>query len=357
MREGRVKMEREKMHRFLRDMMLARVFEERAAEEYGKGNIVGFLHLYPGEEAVGVGLIGAAEPSDYIVSTYREHVHALARGVPPEKVMAELYGRETGMSGGMGGSMHLFDRERRFMGGYAIVGETYPIAIGIAYAIAMRKLPEAVICLFGDGAVNQGTFHESLNMAALWRLPVLFACENNRYQIGTEIHRHSAVTEVYKRAAGSNIPAEKVDGMDVIKVHEASRRALQRVRSGDGPQFIEFETYRYRGHSMADPGAYRPAVELKAYQAHDPISAEIRTLEYRFPSADEIARVGIDNIGLLAEHMRKAGHATEAEVERLRKSVQKVVDDAVTFAMRSSEPTMEMAWKAMRGGAEVEASI
>lgn len=345
-------MERETLHRFLRDMLLARAFEERAAEEYAKGNIVGFLHLYPGEEAVGVGLIHAAEPADYIVSTYREHVHALARGVPPEKVMAELFGRRTGMSGGMGGSMHLFDRERRFMGGYAIVGETYPLATGIAYGIAMRKLPEAVICLFGDGAVNQGTFHEALNMAALWRLPVLFACENNHYGIGTEIHRHSAVTDVYKRAAGYNIPAEKVDGMDVVKVHEASQRALQRIRAGDGPQFIEFDTYRYRGHSMADPGAYRPAVELKAYQAHDPISAEIRELECSFPNSDEVALAGIDNVGRLAEHMRKTGHATEQEVAQIRESVNKVVEDAVAFAKQSPEPTMDAAWRAMRGGLE-----
>ncbi|MEO6800697.1 MAG: thiamine pyrophosphate-dependent enzyme [Rhodanobacter sp.] len=346
--------EREKLHRFLRDMLLARVFEERAAEEYAKGNIVGFLHLYPGEEAVGVGLIHAAEPADYIVSTYREHVHALVRGVPPENVMAELFGRRTGMSGGMGGSMHLFDRERRFMGGYAIVGETYPIAIGIAYAVSMRKLPEAVICLFGDGAANQGTFHESLNMASLWRLPVLFACENNRYAIGTEIHRHSAVTEVYKRAAGYNIPAEKVDGMDVVKVHEASLRALQRIRAGDGPQFIEFETYRYRGHSMADPGSYRPAVELKAFQVHDPISAEIRELEYRFPDVDEMAQAGIDNVARLADHMRKLGHATEADVENVRKSVHKIVEDAVAFAKQSPEPTMDVAWRAMRGGQDGE---
>jgi pyruvate dehydrogenase E1 component alpha subunit len=214
-------MERDTLHRLLRDMLLSRAFEERAAEEYTKGNIVGFLHLYPGEEAVGAGIINAAGPSDYIVSTYREHAHALMRGTPARKVMAELFGRATGMSGGMGGSMHMFDSKLRFMGGYAIVGESCPIALGIAYAVAMRGLPEAVICFFGDGAVNQGTFHESLNMAGLWRLPLLFVCENNHYAIGTEIHRHSAVVEVSKRAAAYNIPAEKVDGMDVLKVYDA----------------------------------------------------------------------------------------------------------------------------------------
>ncbi|HHM05140.1 MAG TPA: pyruvate dehydrogenase (acetyl-transferring) E1 component subunit alpha, partial [Gammaproteobacteria bacterium] len=164
-------METELMKQMLRDMVLARVFEERAAQEYARGNIAGFLHLYPGEEAVAVGVLRAAEPADYIVSTYREHVHALVRGIPATAVMAELFGKKTGCSKGMGGSMHLFDRERRFMGGYAIVGETFPVAIGIAYAIALRGLPEVAVCFFGDGAVNQGTFHESLNMAALWRLP------------------------------------------------------------------------------------------------------------------------------------------------------------------------------------------
>jgi pyruvate dehydrogenase E1 component alpha subunit len=269
-------MERDTLHRLLRDMLLSRTFEERAAEEYSKGNIVGFLHLYPGEEAVGAGVINAAGPSDYIISTYREHAHALMRGTPARNVMAELFGRAGDMSGGMGGSMHLFDSKRRFMGGYAIVGESCPIALGVAYSVAMRSLPEAVICFFGDGAVNQGTFHESLNMASLWRLPLLFVCENNHYAIGTEIHRHSAVVEVFKRAAAYNIPAEKVDGMDVLKVYDATRRALDLIHRGSGPQFIECDTYRYRGHSTADPGSYRPAVEVKAYLAWDPISSTAR---------------------------------------------------------------------------------
>lgn len=338
-------MQRDTLHRLLRDMMLARVFEERAAEEYTKGNIVGFLHLYPGEEAVGVGVINAATPADYIVSTYREHGHALARGVPARQVMAELFGRATGMSGGMGGSMHMFDRERRFMGGYAIVGETCPIAIGVAYSVMLRNLPEAVICFLGDGAVNQGTFHESLNMAGLWRLPVLFVCENNHYAIGTEIHRHSAVPEVHKRVAAYNIPAEKIDGMDVLKVHAAARGALDRIRHGAGPQFIECETYRYRGHSMADPGSYRPAVEVKAYQAIDPLSITIRNLELKYPSAAELAEVGPDNIGKLTAHMLNEGHLEHDETEAIRQQVQKIVDDAVAFALDSRQPTMDEAWR------------
>jgi pyruvate dehydrogenase E1 component alpha subunit len=341
-------MERQTMHRLLHDMLLARMFEERAAEEYTKGNIVGFLHLYPGEEAVAAGVINAAGPSDYIVSTYREHAHALVRGVPAGKVMAELFGKANGMSGGMGGSMHMFDRERRFMGGYAIVGESCPIGVGIAYAIATRNLPETVICFFGDGAMNQGAAHEALNMAGLWHLPILFVCENNHYAIGTEVHRHSAVPEMYKRAASYNIPAEKIDGMDVIKVYDATRHALGRIRRGGGPQFLECETYRYRGHSMADPGSYRPAVELKAYQAHDPLSAAIRDLEFRYPSPDELAVTGPDSISHLVEHMVNAGHVREAEVEAIRKDVQKTVDDAVKYAINSPQPTMDDAWRALR---------
>jgi pyruvate dehydrogenase E1 component alpha subunit len=340
-------MESDTLHRLLRDMLLSRAFEERAAEEYSKGNIVGFLHLYPGEEAVGAGIINAAEPSDYIVSTYREHAHALMRGTPARKVMAELLGRASGMSSGMGGSMHLFDSKRRFMGGYAIVGESCPIALGIAYAVAMRGLAEAVICFFGDGAVNQGTFHESLNMAGLWRLPLLFVCENNHYAIGTEIHRHSAVVEVFKRAAAYNIPAEQVDGMDVQKVFEAARRALDRIHDGGGPQFIECKTYRWGGHSMADPGTYRPAVEVKAYKAWDPISAAIREVEFRYPTQAELAKVGPDNIGDLTAHMVEAGHLAEAEIGKLKKEVEAVVEDAAQFALQSPQPTMEAAWAHM----------
>ena len=342
-------MEREKLQHMLRDMLLSRAFEERAAEEYSKGNIVGFLHLYPGEEAVAAGVINATGPSDYIVSNYREHAHALVRGTPAREVMAELFGRSTGMSKGMGGSMHMFDRERRFMGGYAIVGQTCPIAVGVAYAIAMRGLSEVVVCFMGDGAVNQGTFHESLNMAGLWRLPVLFICENNHYAIGTEIHRHSAVPEVFKRVAAYNIPAEKIDGMDVVKVYNATKHALDRIRRGGGPQFLECETYRYRGHSMADPGTYRPAVELKAHQNWDPITATIREIEFKYPTPDELAEVGPDNIKLFADHLIDGEHLAEAEVEDLKKEIQRTVDDAVTFASQSPQPTMEAAWGHLNG--------
>lgn len=334
-------MESDLLKKMLRDMLLARAFEERAAQEYAQGNIAGFLHLYPGEEAVAVGVLHAAEPADYIVSTYREHVHALVRGISANTVMAELFGKKTGCSGGMGGSMHLFDRERRFMGGYAIVGETFPVATGIGYAIAMRELPDAVICFFGDGAVNQGTFHESLNMAALWKLPVLFVCENNHYQIGTEIHRHSAVTDVYKRAGGYRIPARKIDGMDVLAVHRATQDALEQIRAGNGPQFLEFETYRFRGHSMADPGSYRPKVELQAVEDNeDPLKIAIAETVAVYPSSEQIAAAGSDNIERLQRHLDNNGHLSAGQLEAMHTEVAAVVEEAARFASASPEPTL-----------------
>lgn len=334
-------MEREQIHKMLRDMLRARAFEERAAEEYSKGNFAGFLHLYPGEEAVAVGVIHAAEPSDYIVTTYREHVHALVRGTSSKAIMAELFGRRDGVCKGMGGSMHLFDAERRFMGGYAIVGETYPIAIGVGYAVMLRNLPEAVICFFGDGAVNQGTFHESLNMAALWRLPVLFVCENNHYQIGTEIHRHSAVTDVYKRAAAYNIPAEKINGMDVLTVYRTTERLLKQIRSGGGPYLLELETYRFRGHSMADPGTYRPAVEVHSFTTQDPISIAAHEIELNYPTTEQIAKVGPDCITLLTEHAQEKGQLIEQELALMKDDIEKEIDAAVDFALQSPQPTLE----------------
>ena len=341
-------MEVDLLKTMLRDMLLARAFEERAAQEYAQGNIAGFLHLYPGEEAIAVGVLRAAEPADYIVSTYREHVHALVRGIPPGVVMAELFGKKDGCSGGMGGSMHLFDRERRFMGGYAIVGETFPVATGIGYAVAMRGLPEAVICFFGDGAVNQGTFHESLNMAALWKLPVLFVCENNHYQIGTEIHRHSAVAEVWKRACGYRIPAKRIDGMDVLAVHEATVAALEQIRAGNGPQLLECETYRFRGHSMADPGSYRPKVELQAFEDNeDPVKIAIAETVAAYPTGEQIAAAGSGNIERLSGHLQQSELLTAAQLEAMRKEVAEVVEEAVHFAARSPEPAMEDAQAAL----------
>jgi len=340
-------MDRSQFHAILKDMLLARSFEERAAQEYFEGNIAGFLHLYPGEEAVAVGVLHAAEPSDYIVSTYREHVHAMVRGVPARNVMAELFGRRDGCSKGMGGSMHLFDRERRFMGGYAIVGETYPVAIGLGYAIAMKQQAEAVICFFGDGAVNQGTFHESLNMAALWKLPVLFVCENNHYQIGTEIHRHSALSTVSKRACGYDIPAEKINGMDVLDVYQATQQALQRIRSGNGPQLLEMETYRFRGHSVADPASYRPKVEVDAFRQRDPLLQAEREAQLLYPDADQSGVIGSDHIHDFGQHLQQQDLINENEIKHLQSEVDEIVEQAVQFALQSPQPEMQDAWDAL----------
>ncbi len=306
-------MQRELARQFLRDMILARAFEQAAAEQYQAGNIAGFLHLYPGEEAVAVGSLRAADAGDYVVSTYREHVHALVRGISPRAVMAELFGKATGCSGGYGGSMHLFDRERRFLGGYAIVGETFPVAIGVGYWLRMNNRNDVVYCFFGDGAANQGTFHESLNMAALWKLPVLFVCENNHYQIGTEIHRHTAVPEIWRHTTPYGIPGKRVDGMDVEAVYAATREALDYVRVGNGPMLLECDTYRYRGHSMADSGAYRSTLEVQELMARDPVRTfRERAREQGWVSADEVA-------------------AIKAEVDR-------IVEDAVRFAAESPDP-------------------
>ena len=350
-------MDRRALSAMLRDMLLARRFEERAAEEYTKGNIAGFLHLYPGEEAVAVGVLHASEPGDYVVSTYREHVHALVRGISPKAIMAELFAKRDGCCKGMGGSMHLFDKAKHFMGGYAIVGETYPVAIGIAYAIAMRDQPDAVICFFGDGAVNQGTFHESLNMAALWNLPILFVCENNRYQIGTEIHRHSAVTDVYKRACAYKIPAEQVNGMDVLEVNQATKAALMRIRENTGPQFLEVQTYRYRGHSMADPGNYRPRVEVQAFEDKDPITLAVEENSLAYPTAEQIAEAGTDTIVFLTEHIHREGHMTPDEVATMKQEVDEIVEASVAFAENSPEPTMDDVWQSLQANRQHEVLI
>ena len=332
-------MDRTLLRTLLEDMVLARAFEERAAMEYSRGRIGGFLHLYPGEEAIATGVIRAAEPGDYLVTTYREHVHALVRGIPPERIMAELFGKATGTCQGMGGSMHLFDRERRFMGGYGIVGETFPVAIGLAYAIACRRLPEAVICFFGDGAVNQGTFHESLNMAALWNLPVLFVCENNLYQIGTEIRRHSAVTDVYRRASAYHIPGHQLDGMDVLAVHTAAGEALATIRSGGGPVLLECLTYRFRGHSMADPGTYRPAQEIAAWRARDPLTPLTETGPG--PSPAPPGSSSPDALARFSAHCLECGAVGEATLRAIHEEVKGRMEAAVAFAETSPEPTMD----------------
>src|SRR6059036_724180 len=238
--------------KLLRDMVLIRRFEEKAAENYALGKIGGFLHLSFGEEAVAAGATSVLRRDDYAISTYREHGHCLAKGSDPRRMMAELYGRRDGLSKGKGGSMHLFDRSTNFLGGHAIVGAHLPIAAGVGFAIKYRGGDQVVLCYFGDGAVPEGEFHESMNLAALWKLPVIFICENNRYAMGTAIHRALAQTEIWRFAETYGIHGEAVDGMDVLAIRECVGRAVERARREGVPAFVEVRTYRFRGHSMRD---------------------------------------------------------------------------------------------------------
>jgi pyruvate dehydrogenase E1 component alpha subunit len=258
--------------RLLREMLFARRFEERCYEAYVERNIGGFLHLYPGEEACAHGVLEAARVGhDYVITSYRDHVHAIKAGSDPRAVMAELFAKETGVSKGRGGSMHIFDVKHRFMGGYALVGGPFPLAAGIAKGIQLKGGDEICICFLGDAANNQGTFHESLNMAGLWDLPVLYVCENNLYGIGTRIDRSTAVVDQYKRVAAYNIPSAQVDGQDVELVYKAAVKAIKHVRGGKGPYFLELMTYRYRGHSMSDSNAYRAKTEERMWSKRDPV--------------------------------------------------------------------------------------
>lgn len=258
---------------FYRKMLVIRRFEEASARLYMQSLIRGFLHLYIGEEAVAVGAISALEPQDYIITHYRDHGHALARGMDPKACMAELCGRATGASGGKGGSMHLFDAERHFMGGHAIVGGQMPIGVGMALGVKLQGGDGVAMVFFGDGAVNEGEFHESLNLASIWKLPVIFFLENNLYGMGTHVERtHAAGRDIYNSAEYYKIPAVQVDGMDLLAVREASVEAVRRARSGQGPAFIEAMTYRYRGHSMADPVHYREHEEVEEWRINDPIN-------------------------------------------------------------------------------------
>ncbi|HEX9728137.1 MAG TPA: pyruvate dehydrogenase (acetyl-transferring) E1 component subunit alpha [Gemmatimonadales bacterium] len=280
-----------------RQMLLIRRFEEKAGEAYAQGKIGGFCHLYIGQEAVAVGAIAALRPDDYVFASYREHAHALARGTAARAVMAELFGKVTGCSRGNGGSMHLFDAANRFLGGHAIVGGQIPIAAGAGFAIKCRGTDQVSTCFFGEAAVNIGSFHETLNMAALWKLPTIFLCENNRYGMGTALERSAAVYDIAHRACSYEMDAETVDGMDVLAVHEAMKRAVTRARTHKLPTLIEARTYRYMGHSMADPihGHYRTKEELEEQKARDPIDQlEIRLIDAGLMTADEAQHIDAD---------------------------------------------------------------
>ena len=254
-----------------RQMVMIRRLEERAAELYQQGKIGGFLHLYIGQEAVSTGLVAARQPQDRMITAYRDHGVAINVGISAKEVIAELLGKATGVSKGKGGSMHMADTEKNFFGGHAIVGAHLPIASGMALGDKYKKKDTVTICMFGDGATNIGYFHEGVNLSKVWDLPVLWVCENNQYGMGTTVERASAVSEIRQKAEGYGIPNERVDGMDVLAVHEATEKALKHIRAGKGPYFLEIMTYRYRGHSMGDPERYRDTDEIKQWQESDPI--------------------------------------------------------------------------------------
>ena len=301
--------------RLLRDMLRIRRFEEKAAEAYALGKIGGFCHLYTGQEAVAVGSIAALRGDDYLMCSYREHGHALARGMSARSVMAELFGKATGSSKGKGGSMHLFDASLGFLGGHAIVGGHIPLVTGAAFAIKYRGTDQVAVCYYGEAAVNNGAFHEALNMAALWKLPAIYLCENNRYGMGTAMERASAIYDIAERACSYDMEAETVDGMDVLAVYDATTRAVARAREHKIPTLLEVRTYRFMGHSMSDPihGHYRTREEVEEQKKQDPIPRLFQRLEAE---------------GLL----------TPKQHEALDSEVMAEVEDAVKFADESPDP-------------------
>jgi len=311
-------MKPEDQKRLLREMIFYRRFEDRTFEAYMERKIGGFLHLYSGQEAVATGVLEKAQTGhDYVITGYRDHVHAIKSGAPAREVMAELYGKETGSSRGRGGSMHIFDPTVNFMGGYALVGQPFPLAAGLALGAKHRGENQISICFLGDGANNQGTFHETMNMASVWELPVLFVCENNGYAIGTHINRSTAVTDQYKRVAAYNMKASQHDGMDIDTVMEAAADAIKFVREKKKPYFIEFMTYRYRGHSMSDAKAYRTKEEEAEWEKRDPIK-------------------------VYGDRLKKAGLISDADIKTWEKEIDdEIENDIIKFAEESPEPPVE----------------
>lgn len=306
-------MENSKLLDWYRQMVLIRRFEQRSAELYQQGKIGGFLHLYIGQEAVAVGTISARKDGDHVITAYRDHGHALAVGSDPKNVMAEMLGKVTGVSKGKGGSMHLINVEQRFWGGYAVVGGHLPLAAGIALAEQYKETDNAVLCFFGDGSTNIGYFHESLNLASVWNLPVLWIAENNQYGMGTSVSRASAVPEMVDKASAYGMEGKSVDGMNVIDVFAATRSALEAIHSGEGPQFLEMITYRYEGHSMGDPLRYRTKDEVEKWRDDDPI-------------------------GILERHILHEDMAGKEELETIDQSVEEQVEAAVQYAEESPLP-------------------
>jgi pyruvate dehydrogenase E1 component alpha subunit len=299
-----------------RQMLLIRRFEEKSAEAYVAGKIGGFCHLYIGQEAVAVGAISAVRKDDYVFASYREHGHALAKGMSARSIMAELFGKATGCSKGKGGSMHMFDKELGFLGGHAIVGGQIPLATGAAFSSMYQGTDQVTLCFFGEAAVNQGAFHESLNMAQLWKLPCIYICENNQYGMGTSLARAMSLRDISKKGCAYEVASEFVDGMDVLAVREAVTRAVERGRKQSLPTLLEVRTYRFMGHSMSDPGNYRTRAEIEKYQERDPI---------KLYSASLIERKIIDEKGL----------------EAIDKQIREEVEDAIRFADESPLPDAE----------------
>lgn len=297
-------------------MVLIRRVEERGAELYQQGKIGGFMHLYIGQEAVSTGLISARQPNDRVITAYRDHGVAINCGIPANQVVAELMGKATGISHGKGGSMHMADTEKNFWGGHAIVGAHLPIAAGMALGDKYGGHNNVTICMFGDGATNIGFFHEALNLSKVWDLPVLWVCENNQYGMGTAVERASAVPSIAMKARGYDMPSEKIEGMDVMKVHETAKKAIEKVRSGKGPFLLEVVTYRFRGHSMGDPERYREKDEVKKWEESDPI-------------------------GIFHKHLVDGKIASAKALDEVDAQAMEEVDKAVEFAEASPEPTME----------------
>ncbi len=301
-------------------MLLMRRFEERAGQLYGMQKIKGFCHLYIGQEAVVAGAMSVIKPTDNMITAYRDHAHALGKGTSARAVMAELFAKATGCSKGKGGSMHLFDAANRFFGGHGIVGGQIPLGAGIAFAEQYKGTDSVTLCYMGDGAVRQGAFHEALNMAMTWKLPVVFIIENNNYAMGTSVERTSNVTDLYKLGTAFNMPSEPVDGMMVETVHEAMEKAVNHCRKGNGPYLLEMNTYRYKGHSMSDPAKYRSKEELEKYKAQDPI--------------EEVLKV-----------IQKNKLASQEEIDAIDKKVHDIVEDSVTFAEESPFPDADELYK------------
>jgi pyruvate dehydrogenase E1 component alpha subunit len=294
-------------------MLLMRKFEEKAGQLYGMQKIRGFCHLYIGQEAVAAGMMSALREDDNLITAYRDHGLALAKGMTANECMAELYGKATGCTKGKGGSMHFFSKEKRFFGGHGIVGAQIGLGAGIAFADKYNNTDRATICMFGDGAARQGMLHETFNMAVLWNLPVIFICENNNYAMGTSLERTSKVLDIYRLADAYDMPGDSVDGMSCEEVHKAIERAVRRAREGGGPTFLEIKTYRYRGHSMSDPAKYRTKEELEEYKERDPIAAVLKV-------------------------MTENNMATEEEINAINDKVKNEVDACVTFAEESPYP-------------------